>query len=183
QADRAAGFGLPRRDGAGHAVHRRLARAPGHRAQPHAASLRHQRREEPERRHRRGETRGSAAVLGVDQQAEGCMNLSRADLRRLRGPIGLALLAVAVGAVCLTLANAYRESASQAREASRVTRVAAQERVLRVSEEEREIRENLVDFERMREQGMLGDQNRIDWIESIARIKNNRKLFEIKYRI
>jgi len=111
------------------------------------------------------------------------LNFSRADLRRLRGPLAMALLAVAVGASCLVLADSYRDSANQAREASRATRVAAQERVLRVSEEEREIRENLIDYERMREQGMLGDQNRIDWIESIARIKNSRKLFEIKYRI
>ena len=111
------------------------------------------------------------------------MNLSRADLKGLRGPLGLALLAIAVGATCLVLADIYRDSATQARAASRASRVAAQERVLRVSEEEREIRENLIDDERMREQGMMGDQNRIDWIESIARIKNNRKLFEIKYRI
>jgi len=111
------------------------------------------------------------------------MNFSRADLRRLRGPLSVALVAIAVGAIGLILADLYRDSATQARAASRATRVAAQERVLRVSEEEREIRDNLIDYERMREQGMLGDQNRIDWIESIARIKNSRKLFEIKYRI
>jgi hypothetical protein len=40
-----------------------------------------------------------------------------------------------------------------------------------------------VHFEQMRRYGMVGDQNRIDWIESIARIKNSRKLFEIRYNI
>jgi hypothetical protein len=35
----------------------------------------------------------------------------------------------------------------------------------------------------MRRRGMVGEQNRIDWIESIARIKNDRKLFEIRYNI
>jgi hypothetical protein len=55
--------------------------------------------------------------------------------------------------------------------------------VSRVSEEEREIRENLVYYEQMRRRGMVGEQNRLDWIESIARIKNDRKLFEIKYGI
>ena len=111
------------------------------------------------------------------------MNLRRDDLKLLRTPIALALLALAIGAVCLFLAESYRDSAAKTRAGTRASRVAAQERVLRVSEEEREIRENLIDFERMREQGMLGDQNRIDWIEAIARIKNSRKLFEIKYRI
>jgi len=111
------------------------------------------------------------------------VNLRRDDLRRLRGPIALAIGATLIGAVCLFLADSYRDSAMKTRAGTRATRVAAQERVLRVSEEEREIRENLIDYERMREQGMLGDQNRLDWIEAISRIKNNRKLFEIKYNI
>jgi len=111
------------------------------------------------------------------------VNLRRDDLRRLRGPIAFAAGAVVVGLVCLFLADAYRDSATKTRAGTRASRVAAQERVLRVSEEEREIRENLIDYERMREQGMLGDQNRLDWIEAISRIKNNRKLFEIKYNI
>ena len=111
------------------------------------------------------------------------MNLRRDDLRRLRAPIAMAIGAMAIGVVCLFLADSYRDSAVKTRAGTRATRVAAQERVLRVSEDEREIRENLIDFERMREQGMLGDQNRLDWIEAISRIKNNRKLFEIKYNI
>jgi hypothetical protein len=111
------------------------------------------------------------------------MSISRDDLKRLRAPLALAVGLIAVGVTCLLITDSYRDSATKARDASRANRVAAQERVLRVSEEEREIRENLIDFERMREQGMMSDQNRIDWIESIARIKNSRKLFEIKYRI
>ena len=111
------------------------------------------------------------------------MNISRDDLKRVRGPIALAVLLTAVGVVSLLLSDSYLDSATRTRDASRASRVAAQERVLRVSEEEREIKENLVHYEQMREQGMLNEQNRIDWIESIARIKNNRKLFEIKYRI
>jgi hypothetical protein len=111
------------------------------------------------------------------------MNISRNDLKRVRGPLAVAVILTVTGAACLAVSDAYRDSSTRTRDASRASRVAAQERVMRVSEEEREIRENLVDYERMREQGMMNEQNRIDWIESIARIKNNRKLFEIKYRI
>jgi hypothetical protein len=35
----------------------------------------------------------------------------------------------------------------------------------------------------MQRHGMVGEQSRLDWIESIARIKNQRKLFEIRYNI
>jgi len=111
------------------------------------------------------------------------MNVSRDDLKRLRVPLALALLLSALGVACLATSGYYLDEAKSAREASRLARVGAQERMAKVSEEEREIRENLVHFEQMRRYGMVGDQNRIDWIESIARIKNSRKLFEIRYNI
>jgi hypothetical protein len=111
------------------------------------------------------------------------VNLKRDDVKRLRGPLALAVVLTAIGIAALVASQSSLDEAKKNRDASRASRVGAQERVLRVSEEEREIRENLIDFERMREHGMLGEQNRIEWIESIAQIKNKRKLFEIKYRI
>ncbi len=111
------------------------------------------------------------------------MNITRDDAKRLRWPLALAVVMAVAGAAILYFSQSYLDSAKGTRAGTRASRVAAQERVLRVSEEEREIRENLIDYERMRERGMLGEQSRIEWIESIARIKKNRKLFEIKYRI
>ena len=111
------------------------------------------------------------------------MNIRRDDVKRLRGPLALAVVLTAIGIAALVTSQSSLDDARKTRDASRASRVGAQERVLRVSEEEREIRENLIDFERMREHGMIGEQNRFEWIESIARIKNNRKLFEIKYKI
>ena len=111
------------------------------------------------------------------------MKLSRDDLKQLRAPLALAAVMIAVGVVAQITSQSYLDSAKKERDMTRASRVSAQERVLRVSEEEREIRENLVDYERMRERGMIGEQSRIEWIESIARIKKDRKLFEIRYRI
>jgi hypothetical protein len=111
------------------------------------------------------------------------MNITRDDFKRLRAPLALAVVMAAVGVASLLISQSYLDAAKKTRDGTRTSRVGAQERVLRVSEEEREIRENLVDYDRMRERGMIGEQSRIEWIESIARIKKNRKLFEIKYRI
>ena len=111
------------------------------------------------------------------------MNISRDDLRHLRMPIAGAILLSLVGAACLGVSRYYLDATKAVRDASRSARISAQERMARVAEEEREIRENLVHFERMRRQGMVGEQNRLDWIESIAKIKNSRKLFEIRYNI
>ena len=109
------------------------------------------------------------------------MNIERDDLKRLRMPLAAAIVLLALGAACLITSGYFLDAAKAAQGATKQSRVAAQERVSRVSEEEREIRDNLVYYEQMRQRGVVGEQSRLDWIESIARIKNERKLFEIKY--
>jgi len=109
------------------------------------------------------------------------MNVTRDDLKRLRVPLSAAIILLVLGGSSLVASGYYLDEARTAQNATRLTRVAAQERVLRVAEEEREIRDDLVYYEQMRQRGVVGEQSRLDWIESIARIKNDRKLFEIRY--
>jgi len=109
------------------------------------------------------------------------MNIARDDLKRLRMPLAVAIVLLALGAACLIASGYYLDEARTARDATRLSRVAAQERVSRVAEEERGIRDDLVYYEQMRKRGIVGEQSRLDWIESITRIKNERKLFEIRY--
>lgn len=111
------------------------------------------------------------------------MNIRREDLKRLRVPAGVAAMLVAIGAAAIVVTDHRLGVAIEARESVRAQRAAAQERVSKVSEEEREIRESLIFYQRMQRQGMIGQENRLDWIDSIARIKSQRKLFEIKYSI
>ena len=111
------------------------------------------------------------------------MIIVRDDLRRLRLPFALAVTLAAAGAACLALSEYYLSNARATHDAARQSRVEAQERVSKASEEEREIHANLVYYDQMRQSGMLAEQNRLDWIDSITKIKNDRKLFEIKYAI
>lgn len=111
------------------------------------------------------------------------MNFRREDLKRLRLQAGIAVLLVGLGAASLAVSDHYLSEATEALAAARTQRAAAQERVSKVSEEEREIRESLIFYQRMQRQGMIGQENRLDWIDAIARIKAERKLFEIKYSI
>src|SRR3979490_1977377 len=108
------------------------------------------------------------------------MNVTRDDLKRLRMPLSAAIILLVLGAGSLIASGYYLDEARTAQDATRLTRVAAQERVLRVAEEEREIRDDLVYYEQMRQRGIVGEQSRLDWIESIAKIKNDRKQFAIR---
>ncbi len=73
------------------------------------------------------------------------MNVTRDDLKRLRVPLSAAIILLVLGGSSLVASGYYLDEARTAQNATRLTRVAAQERVLR------------------------------------ARIKNDRKLFEIRY--
>ncbi len=111
------------------------------------------------------------------------MNIARADLNRLRLPAIIAAVLAALGAIAIGTSEYYFALANSAYGAVKAQRAAAQGRMSKASEEEREIRENLLFYKRMQEQGMIGPENRLDWIDSIARIKTERKLLEIKYNI
>jgi len=109
------------------------------------------------------------------------MIVERDDLKQLRVPLALAIVLLALGAACVLTSEHYLDAGRKIQDATRQSRIAAQSRVSKVSEEEREIRDSVVYYEEMRQRGMMGEQTRLDWIESIARIKNIRKLFEIRY--
>lgn len=111
------------------------------------------------------------------------MRVLRGDLKQLRLPIVAAVGLIALGAAAVMLTSQELAAATKIRDATRLSRVGAQERVSRVSEEERDIRDNLVYYERMRQAGMIGGQSRLDLIDTITKIKSDRKLFEIRYTI
>jgi hypothetical protein len=111
------------------------------------------------------------------------VKISRADLSRLRLPIALALLLAAIGIIFLGASERYLDEARRGQAAAKAQREEAQKRLEQVAEEEREIRNNLVYYNKMVQRGMEGAENRLDLVDSIAKIKNDRRLFEIRYNI
>ncbi|MGC2518787.1 MAG: hypothetical protein WA373_06735 [Burkholderiales bacterium] len=111
------------------------------------------------------------------------MKIAREDLKRLRLPAIIAAALIVLGAAAIVVSEHYLASAKTASAAARAQRIAAQDRMSKASEEEREIRASIVFYKKMQDQGMIGSENRLDWIESITRIKARRKLFEINYHI
>ena len=97
------------------------------------------------------------------------------------GAIAAALVAVGIAAVVVTHQLVQRARGDQ--QAVAMEREAAQNKLARATDEEREIREKLVDYRKLRERGLIGDEQRIDWVERIAEIKAARRLFDVKYSI
>jgi hypothetical protein len=105
------------------------------------------------------------------------------NLRSLSLPLAAAVGFVAIGVAVVVLTNHYLEGARSQHRLVLTDRQAIQNKLSRATEEEREIREKLADYRRLLARGVIGDEQRLDWVETIGQIKTGRKLFEIKYQI
>lgn len=103
--------------------------------------------------------------------------------KRLVAPAVVAALLVAVGAVAIVLSQQMLQKGRAEQTKAAADREAAQNRLARTTDEEREIREKLVDYQKLRSRGLIGEERRADWVERIAAIKSARKLFDVNYTI
>jgi hypothetical protein len=105
------------------------------------------------------------------------------DLKRLYLPLAIAVILVGIGVAAVIVAKQYLDQTRVQYKIAVADRQAIQTKLSRATEEEREIREKLVDYRRLLARGVIGDERRLEWVETIGQIKNEHKLFEIKYRI
>lgn len=111
------------------------------------------------------------------------IDLSRETLKRLALPAGAAVVFVAIGVAALVATGRYAERAAAEFASARADRVAIQTRLLRATDEEREIQARLVDYQNLRARGVLGEERRLDWVETIKQIKLDRRIYDVRYSI
>ncbi len=111
------------------------------------------------------------------------MKLQRHVVKQLVAPMLMALLLVGSGIIAVIGAGGFLAQMRLERAAAQSERRSAQEKLSRATEEEREIRDKIVDYRRLLERGVIGDEQRLDWVETIGQIKASRKVFDIKYAI
>ena len=67
--------------------------------------------------------------------------------------------------------------------AAAAQRAEVQTKLASANEEEREIEANLQQYQALAARGIIGEENRLDWIDTVTAIKNERRLFNIGYSI
>ncbi len=105
------------------------------------------------------------------------------ELRQLAGPALVALALTVAGALLglraeRVLGDAHREMAD-----ARAALAQGHARLAHLADEGRELRERLPVYRRLVESGVVGAERRLDWIETIGRIRTQRGLPELRYRI
>jgi hypothetical protein len=111
------------------------------------------------------------------------MKIDRADLDYLALPAGIALVVILAGIAAVITTQNFAFEAQADLERAKVERAAIQIKLMRATEEEREIRARMVDYKRLRERGVIGDERRLDWLDTVTNIKNERGIFDFRYTI
>lgn len=111
------------------------------------------------------------------------MKFSTKDLKRLLVPLATCLALGLAGVACYFAAENYYQDMRTRRAAIAVQRTEVQGRLDRANEEEREIRANLQQYRALVARGITGEEMRLDWIDTLTAIKNERRLFNVSYSI
>jgi hypothetical protein len=109
------------------------------------------------------------------------MTLDRFDLVRMRWELGLI---VGAAALCVGFVLAGQDQLAGARRehaAANARKTEFEGKLKQVRQEEIEIRRKSELYSDLQRRGVIGTESRLDWIEGIRAIRDNRKLIELKY--
>ena len=111
------------------------------------------------------------------------MSFTREELKRLALPALAALVLVAFGLVLIKFASDSRAEANERLAAARAERNQSTERLARIAEEEREVKAKLDVYQQLKQLRVLGEERRLEWADAIARIRAQRELLDLRYRV
>jgi hypothetical protein len=111
------------------------------------------------------------------------MKLGRGDLKRLWLPITASFALILAGAACAFFADDYLQKSRKLGAAATAQRAEVQAKLARANEEKREIEASLQQYQALAARGITGEENRLDWIDTVTAIKRELRLFDISYSI
>jgi hypothetical protein len=105
------------------------------------------------------------------------------ELKKLAAPALLALALLAAGAALIWAGDRALAAAKRQQAAAEAQRKQAAERLARISEEEREVSQKLDVYRRLQALNILGEERRLEWADAITRIRTQRELLDLSYRV
>lgn len=111
------------------------------------------------------------------------MRFTREELRKLALPSALAFILLIAGAAIIWSGDAALAAAQRQIASAEAERAQATERLARISEEEREVNEKLDVYKQLKSLNILGEERRLEWADAITRIRTQRELLDLSYRV
>lgn len=111
------------------------------------------------------------------------MTLTQEELRKLVLPLLAAVLLIGAGVFLLSSARDARARAQAELLAAQGERKQNADRLARIAEEEREVTEKLDLYKHLKRLNILGEERRLEWADAVARIRDQRELLDLTYRV
>lgn len=109
--------------------------------------------------------------------------MSADDFKHIRWSLLLALVMVLAGAAAVIVMRHMLQVEQEAHQQALARRVEMQNQLMRARDEEQDIRQKIARFNDLSGRQLIGDEQRLDWLEAIRRIKATRRLYDIQYEI
>jgi hypothetical protein len=111
------------------------------------------------------------------------LNLSGKDLRALSKPVLLLLVAIVIGAACVSYTRSAVKQA-QADVTAQETRLAEARGRVQQSDEEKSVIERYVNpYMQLEQAGIVGDEQRISWIDALRTANSEADLYGVQYEL
>ena len=111
------------------------------------------------------------------------MNLTGEELRKLVLPLLACALLLGAGAALIWAADRSVDGARRMLAAMRAERADNTQRLARIAEEEREVKAKLEVYRQLGQLNVLGEERRLEWADTISRIRTQRELLDLRYRV
>jgi len=111
------------------------------------------------------------------------VNLTGEELRKLVLPLLACALLLGAGAALIWAADRSVDGARRMLAAMRAERADNTQRLARIAEEEREVKAKLEVYRQLGQLNVLGEERRLEWADTISRIRTQRELLDLRYRV
>ncbi len=111
------------------------------------------------------------------------MTFSPDELRKLALPVVVCVALLGAGAALIWSVNGQLARVKAVLAATQAQRAQSTERLARIAEEEREVKEKLEVYQHLKRLNILGEEKRLEWADAITRIRAQRELLDVRYRV
>lgn len=111
------------------------------------------------------------------------MKFGTADFPKIQVSLFVAVLMIAAGAAAVFFSINLTRTAQLAKTAATAERNAFESKLKQVRNEENEIKQKSAQFSNLLARGVIGEEQRLDWVELLKEIRDTRRLLDLQYEI